>query len=127
MLHEIFKGMDNASEAINENFLSGSIIDSGETNEGSYIKFGNGFCVQFIKFNHVRPGHEQTVDYIIPLKDGLSASMTTLTGVLLNGRDINNTLVYPYTGSFFKYTKGKGEWEGSSPFPVIVTIWGMYK
>jgi len=47
MLHEIFKGMDNAAEQINENFLKGSIVEDNldETNpkNGYYVRFGNGF------------------------------------------------------------------------------------
>ena len=43
MLHEIFKGMDNAAEQINENFQNGSIVESGVDAEGGYYeKFGNG-------------------------------------------------------------------------------------
>src|SRR5699024_3959197 len=46
-MNEIFKGMDNASEAINENFLKGSIVEDNldETNQenGYYVRFGNGF------------------------------------------------------------------------------------
>ena len=48
MLNEIFKGMDNASEAINENFLFGSIIEEGENEKGHYVKFGSGLALCFI-------------------------------------------------------------------------------
>lgn len=48
-LIEIVKGMPNASEAINENFQNGSIVEYeiGET-EG-FIKYGNGFMLCFAK------------------------------------------------------------------------------
>ena len=45
MLNEIFKGMDNASELINENFLNGSIVEHNLDEEnpvaGHYVRFGN--------------------------------------------------------------------------------------
>ena len=49
MLQEIFKGMDNAAEQINENFLLGSVVadNLNESNppSGYYVRFGNGFQV----------------------------------------------------------------------------------
>ena len=45
MLHEIFKGMDNSAEQINENFQNGSIVESGVNENGEYLKFGNGWMI----------------------------------------------------------------------------------
>lgn len=43
-MNEILKGMDNAAEKINENFeVLG--FESGENNNGSYIRFGNGLQI----------------------------------------------------------------------------------
>src|SRR5699024_2252354 len=49
MLHEIFKGMDNAAEQINENFQNGSIVESGVNEEGYYVKYGNGLLEVYQK------------------------------------------------------------------------------
>ena len=42
MLHEIFKGMDNAAEQINENFQNGSIVESGNNENGFWARYGDG-------------------------------------------------------------------------------------
>ena len=51
MLHEIFKGMDNASETINDNFQNGSIVehnlDEPSPTNGYYVKYGNGWMICF--------------------------------------------------------------------------------
>src|SRR5699024_4707424 len=48
-LHEIFKGMDNASEAINENFKDGSVVEDNlnvtDPANGYYVRFGNGLQI----------------------------------------------------------------------------------
>lgn len=48
-LIDIFKGMPDGAEALQNNFMFGSIVESNldETNpqNGYYIKFGNGFLV----------------------------------------------------------------------------------
>ena len=44
MLHEIFKGMDNAAEQINENFEMVA-VERGDTANGEYIKYANGLVV----------------------------------------------------------------------------------
>ena len=44
-MNEIYKGMDNAAEQINENFLNGSIVESGENENGEYLRFGNGWQI----------------------------------------------------------------------------------
>ena len=44
-LNEITKGMSNAAEKINQNFLFGSIVESGSNEKGHYVKFGNGIMV----------------------------------------------------------------------------------
>lgn len=43
MLNEIFKGMDNAAEQINENFQN--IVASGQNENGHYIRFDNGIQI----------------------------------------------------------------------------------
>lgn len=52
MLYEIVKGMSNASEAINDNFQFGSIVEDNldETNpvNGYYVRFGNGLQVSWL-------------------------------------------------------------------------------
>ena len=48
-MHEIFKGMDNAAEQINENFQNGSIVESGVNEEGYYVKYGNGLLEVYQK------------------------------------------------------------------------------
>ena len=49
MLHEIFKGMDNSAEQINDNFENGSIVEHNlnEPNpeRGYYVRYGNGLQV----------------------------------------------------------------------------------
>ena len=52
MLNEIFKGMDNAAELINENFEKTN-VEIAENENGYYVKFGNGFviCWREITFN----------------------------------------------------------------------------
>ena len=45
MLNEIFKGMDNAAEVINENFQNVGIVESGENENGHWAKLGNGWMV----------------------------------------------------------------------------------
>ena len=52
MLSEIFKGMDNAAELINENFENGSIVESGKNEFGHYFRMGNGVQVCLGRFNH---------------------------------------------------------------------------
>ena len=49
MLNEIFKGMDNAAEQIDENFQNGSIVESGVNEEGYYVKYGNGLLEVYQK------------------------------------------------------------------------------
>ena len=49
MLHEIFKGMDNAAEQINENFQNGSIVDEGVNENGRYVKYASGIMVCTVK------------------------------------------------------------------------------
>ena len=44
-LNEITKGMSNAAEQINANFLAGSVIESGTNADGSYVKFGDGTMI----------------------------------------------------------------------------------
>lgn len=36
-LNEITKGMSNAAEQINDNFLAGSIVESGTNENGHYV------------------------------------------------------------------------------------------
>ena len=50
MLNEIFKGKDNASALINENFQNGSIVESGSNDHGEYMKFGNGKLLQIVYY-----------------------------------------------------------------------------
>lgn len=47
MLNEIYKGMDNAAEQINENFQFGSIEELNIGEKSGYIKYANGFLVCF--------------------------------------------------------------------------------
>ena len=64
MLHEIFKGMDNAAEKIDENFQNGSIVESGENENGFWVKWGNGFqlCMRTIPSGQViTTGHANFV------------------------------------------------------------------
>lgn len=37
--------MSNAAEMINENFLAGSVVESGSNGNGNYVKFGNGTMI----------------------------------------------------------------------------------
>ena len=48
-MNEIFKGMDNAAEQINENFQNGSIVESGLNEVGYYVKYGNGLLEVYQK------------------------------------------------------------------------------
>jgi|SRR5690625_1833291 len=68
MLHEIFKGMDNAAEAINDNFEQVDIIQ-GQNENGSYVKFGNGLIVAWFKMTdtHTHATYEWT--YPIPFSN----------------------------------------------------------
>ena len=47
MLHEIFKGMDNAAEQINDNFKNATIVDTGSNEDGDYFVLGNGYVFVF--------------------------------------------------------------------------------
>lgn len=124
VLNEITKGMSNAAEQIDENFKKATIVDSGTTDRGSYIKFGNGLCVQFIKFNRETSG--EMIDYIIPLPNGgFSATISSTSGTYRDGYNVTNSLIYPYSGGQFKFGKGRHNWEEVGSYTWIATIWGM--
>lgn len=44
-LTEITKGMSNAAEQINQNFQTGSVVDSGTNGNGHFVKFGDGTMI----------------------------------------------------------------------------------
>lgn len=46
-LTTIIKGMADGAEAIQANFLFGSIVESGTNENGTFVKFGNGLAVCF--------------------------------------------------------------------------------
>lgn len=64
MLHEIFKGMDNAAELINENFESVK-IKHGQNEKGSYVVLGNGLKVAWFTITKVHTGSTYQWDYPI--------------------------------------------------------------
>lgn len=45
MLNEITKGMDNAAEKINENFLNGGVVERGSNGNGEYTKYASGLAI----------------------------------------------------------------------------------
>ena len=65
-MNEIFKGMDNASELINENFKNGSIVETGENENGTFMKLGNGWMVCQMEATFSRDVSEVKGEYPIP-------------------------------------------------------------
>ena len=49
-MNEIFKGMDNAAEMIDENFKDLQ-YERGTNDDGTYIKFGDGTLIQYSNHN----------------------------------------------------------------------------
>ena len=72
MLHEIFKGMDNAAEQINENFKA---LDAevGENENGYYAKFENGLglCWREVTFVRGSSGDVGAFPKPITFKNGM--------------------------------------------------------
>lgn len=66
-LLDIFKGMSNAAEAINENFNNAAITEKGSNADGHYIVFGDEYVLafgskEFIRSNGWRVGDDQSYD-----------------------------------------------------------------
>ena len=84
MLNEIFKGMDNAAEMINENFKA---LDAevGENENGYYAKFENGLGLCWREVTFVRGSSSEAGNFPkpiafktgMPLFGGISSSAPT--------------------------------------------------
>ena len=105
-MNEIFKGMDNASEAINENFEQVKMTE-GSTEKASWLIFPNGLKICEGSFTYV-PGEENSIDLPIEFTEnrytvdltasGAYAAQMNAVWKLIPGRRPNSIRVYgsPY-------------------------------
>lgn len=80
-LEEITKGMSNAAEQINANFKVGSVVESGNNENGNYVKFGDGTMITTSKIIF---GTGITTSYTLP------ASFLDYFGITLSSQNFDS-------------------------------------
>lgn len=80
-LEEITKGMSNAADQINANFKVGSVVESGNNENGNYVKFGDGTMITTSKIIF---GTGMTASYTLP------ASFLDYFGITLSSQNFDS-------------------------------------
>src|SRR5699024_4956273 len=129
MLNEIFKGMDNAAEQINENFKALD-VEVGENENGYYAKFENGLSLCWREVTFVRESSFNDVgNFPIP--------MTFITGMRIfggvssaspTGRDRIDTWKMIMANYIDSWTIGRNyvafsAWSKTGELPVV--LWAI--
>lgn len=121
MLHEIFKGQDNAAEMIDENFKDVDYeLHSNES--GQYIIFANGFaiCWREVEIDRSLTGQTGIAKPIVfesPIFGGISTSEDSY----VEGQDISIMWISNYVEAWRWGTRPNTQWTGRGKFKV--TLW----
>ena len=117
-LHEITKGMDNASQAIMENFLKGSVVDSGSNENGSFVKLGSGHLICFHKAdvvyantNYLQYDWKYPAEYsqsplVIPQKNASNLSRRFVTGSIGGTPMLSSATIRLFNSTTDNYVSG---------------------
>ena len=130
-MNEIFKGMDNAAEMINENFEKTN-VEISENENGYYMKFGNGFaiCWREITFNRDTSVSVDGVPKPIAFEETypIIGGVSTSSGGYRDRNDLNILGINNYYGSWTIGRKTTSStWSGSGNFTVVVWAAGIIK
>lgn len=128
MLHEIFKGMDNAAEQINENFKALD-VEVGENEDGYYAKFENGLGLCWREVTFVRGSSSEVGNFPKPIifKDGMPL-FGGISSSSFGGIDRIDTWKMIIANYFNSWTIGRNyrdfnAWSGTGELTVV--LWAI--